>query len=261
LDKSGKKRMWLRKLRLNEVSLVDLGADLNAQVSVFKRGEPPQGKEVTMNDLAQLTAQMTAATANIEALRTEVTKANKDKATIEAQLTAITRERDILKAGQNGGTEDDILKAADPVVAAEIIKLRKSNAASAKLLADMADEKEVKKFVDQVRTDLGHLAIKADELGPVLKRATGTLDEADMTILTRILKAADAAVAQAMRISGLPNTLVHKGSAEAEIEKLAQEKASKDGVTFAKAYDDVLASRPDLYSRFQAERADASKMN
>jgi hypothetical protein len=250
-------RKKLKKLRLAEISMVDLGADLNATVQVIKRGAPPDGgTNMTETASAAIAASLAAATTKMTEQATQIDTLTKALKVAEDDRDAQKRRADIadLVAKKGGDDEDAILKAADPLVAAEIIKLRKANAAAAKQLADITDEAEVKKFIDRAKIDYVNLPMAADKLGPILKRATGLLPAEDMTELLRVLKAASTLTGEALRTSNnLGQQIIKAGTAEAELEALATAKASKDGVSFAKAYDMVLTERPDLYTRYREE--------
>lgn len=252
------KRYRLTKLRLNEISIVDAGADANAVVTIFKRADQSKGA-TEMTDLEKMVAQMGEATKTIADLTASVTKANADSATKDATIADLQKRLAAAEAAKGAADdgEDPILKAADPLVAAEIVKLRKANAAAAKQLAQLDEEREIKKVATQITTDMRGLPVKADDFAPILKRAMGAMDEADSKELVRVLKAASNAVEDSLRSTGMPMHLVQKSNAEAEIETLAKAKQKAENITFAKAYDDVLAQNPALYSRFLAERDQA----
>jgi hypothetical protein len=252
------KRYRLTKLRLNEISIVDAGADPNAVVTIFKRDDRSNGGK-PMTDLEKMVAQMGEATKTIADLQASVTKANADSATKDATIADLQKRLAVAEAAKGSGADDEdpILKAADPLVAAEIVKLRKANAAAAKQLAQLDEEREIKKVATQIETDMRGLPVKAADFAPILKRAMGAMDEADSKELVRVLKAASNTVEDAMRSTGLPAHLVQKSNAEAEIEELAKAKQKAENITFAKAYDQVLAQNPALYSRFLAERDQA----
>lgn len=252
------KRYRLTKLRLNEISIVDAGADPNAVVTIFKRDDRSNGGK-PMTDLEKMVAQMGEATKTIADLQGSVAKANADSAAKDVTIADLQKRLAVAEAAKGSGADDEdpILKAADPLVAAEIIKLRKANASAAKQLAQLDEEREIKKVAVQISTDMRGLPVKADDFAPILKRAMGAMDEADSKELVRVLKAASNAVEDSLRSTGLPAHLVQKSNAEAEIEELAKAKQKAENITFAKAYDDVLAQNPALYSRFLAERDQA----
>ena len=261
-------RHYLRKIRLDEISIVDDGADQNAKVTIFKRAnlrdtggaiitEAP--KEATMTDIEKMVAQMAEATKTIATLQESVTKANSDGTAKDATIADLQKRLVAAEAAKGKGEDDEdaILKSADPIVAAEIVRLRKANVAAAKQLAALDEEREIKKVATQIKTDLPGLPVKPDEFAPILKRAFGTMDEADSKELMRVLKAASNAVEDSLRSTGLPMHLVQKGGAETEIESLAKAKQKAENITFAKAYDDVLTQNPGLYARFMSERDQA----
>lgn len=255
-----KKKFRLRKILLNEVSLVDYPAESNSIVTVFKRADQPTGEGGGMTDLAQMTAEMARATTTIA----DLTKRAEDAEGKLADLTkrAESAEAKVVEIGKRAESgepdEDAILKAADPTVAAEIIKLRKANAAAARQLAEIAETAEIRKAIDRVALEFPHLPVKAETFGPIFKRAMGSLSAEDATELTRVLKAADNAIVEATRSTGLGQPFIAKGSAEQEIEAKAKEIAKAESVSFAKGYDLALTREPDLYRRYMEERGQAN---
>lgn len=251
------KKFRLRKILLNEISLVDFPAEANSVVTIFKRADQPIARGGGMTDLEKMAAEMERARTTMDDLTKRANEA-------EAKLTEVTKRAEsaeakvveIGKKATSGETDDDgdvLLKASDPAVAAEIIKLRKSNAAAAKQLADIAEGDEIRKAVDRVAAEFPHLPVKASDFGPIFKRAMGSLSAEDATELTRVLKAADNAIVEATRSTGFGQPFTPKGSAEQEIESKAKEIQKAEKVTFAKAYDLALTREPALYERFKEE--------
>lgn len=213
-----------------------------------------------MTDLAQMTAEMARATTTIADLTKRAEDAEGKVADLTKRAeTAEAKVVEIAKRAETGESEEDaILKAADPVVAAELVRLRKSNAAATQALAKMAEAEEIAKAVARVRVDFPNLPVKPEDFGPVLKRAVGSLSAEDAAELARVLKAADNAIVDATRATGLGVPFVAKGSAEQEIEAKAGEIAKAESVSFAKGYDIALQRNPDLYRRYLEERGQAN---
>jgi hypothetical protein len=255
------KKFRLRKILLNEISLVDFPAEKHSVVTVFKRADQPTTGGGGMADLEKMAAEMARASQTIENL----TKRANDA---EAQVEALTKRATdaeakvvmLAKRATSGDPEEDdiLLKAADPTVAAEIIKLRKQNVAAAKQLAEIAEAGEIAKAVTRVAQEFPNLPVKAADFGPILKRALGVLTAEDSTELVRVLKAADNAIVDATRSTGFGAPFIAKGSAEQEIEALAKEVAKAESVSFAKGYDLILQRNPALYTRYLAERGQAN---
>ncbi len=240
------KRHRLRKLRLDEISLVDKGACEDATITIFKRGDPD------MTDLEKMQKAMEDATASIEKLTKRAEEAEERATKAEAEVAKAKTEAPVQKSGAEGDDEE-ILKGADPAVRDMILKLRKSNEASEQRLAKLDDERDIAKAVDVCKRDFSHLPVKADEFGPVLKRAMGTMDQADFEELNRVLKAADNAMLEATRMVGPGGHVIAKGSAEQKLEDLAKKRAEEKGENFAKSYADVMDENPQLYAEYQRE--------
>lgn len=212
-----------RKVRLSEISLVDMGADPHAVISIFKRAVP-QNKEAAMAD------------------------ANDDPAVVAAQTILDLRKKLDAAEAKIAATP-----AVPDSVAAELAELKKANDKWRAEMAAITEEREIAKAVDLVRVEFPHLPIKPDEFGPVMKRAMALLSTEDVAVLKRLLKAADAAmVTLTKQVGGFGAPAA--GSVEAEIEATATKLMASENVSFAKAYALAMERNPDLYTRFLTER-------
>lgn len=249
-----KRKHRLTKLRLNEISLVDMPADPNATITIFKRGDPTMDPE-------EIKKQLDAATKSIEDLTKRAEDAEKARDELEGKLEEMTKRAEAAEtrvSKAKAGEEDDleeILKGADPAMRDHMIKLHKANVAAQKRLAEMDEEREIAKAVAAVKSDYQHLPIKPENFGPVLKRMSGTMSEEDFAEVKRVLKAADHAMLTATTMSGPGGYAIAKGTAETRLDSMAKERAEKTGVSFAKAYTEVMRDNPDLYNQYKAETA------
>lgn len=251
------KKFRLTKILLSEISLVDMPAEPNSQVHVFKRGQAAN-QEADVDELEKIKKELTDATAQITTLTAAVTKANSerdqaiaDKAASDAKVTALAKAA----TGPQETPEEVLLKSMSPEVATQFIALQKANAASQKALADIAEKDEIRKHVGIAKADYGHLPIKPDDFGPILKRASGVMTPEDFGELTRILKAADVFAVEATTIKGFGRDLP-PSSAEQEIHKRAVEISREEKISVAKAEVLAMQRDPALYAKYQAERQD-----
>jgi hypothetical protein len=249
----------LTKIRLHEISLVNIPAEPNSLITIFKRGESATMMEdgVTdqerMNDeLSKAAEKITELTAVNTAQTAEITKLKADLAESQERVTAVT------KAAAEGEDPDEaLLKSASPALAAKLIELKKANEAAAAALAKIADETEIAKMAKVVTTEYSHLPIKAEDFAPVLKRAANSMQLADFGELSRVLKAADALAQEATMVRGFGRD-VRPTSAEQEIQKAADALVAAHNLSPAEAYDRALTQNPRLYAKYQAERGAAN---
>jgi len=116
----------------------------------------------------------------------------------------------------------------------------------------LEDDAKISKFVDVAKSKYAAIA-KADELGPVLKRAAETLSEEDFTYLEQLLKSAQEFAEQsrafeALGKAGEPDA----DSPEGKLEQLAKahQKEHSD-LTYEQAYAVVLRENPELYNELR----------
>lgn len=149
----------------------------------------------------------------------------------------------------------DVEKAAgdDPVVYTTLSgeQIRKSAGSLVLDLAKRADETEkalaVEKaarerdtFVKRAGEELDNLSGSEDAKVALLKAVDGIRSEADRKAVLEILKGANSGVKKAFETAG---TVAGDASdAEDQLNDLAQKRADANGITFAKAYADVLGT-------------------
>ena len=260
------KKYRLTKIKLDEISLVDFGADTNAVVTIFKRGERPNSGNPaaingakTMTEQEQMAADMRTAADAVVALTKRATDAEAALATVNTKLTAAeARIVEFTKAAETGeSTSDILLKSADPLVVAEIMKLRKANETATTALALMQETAEIKKVADRIATDFPGLPVKATEFAPILKRAAASLSADDMKEIDRVLKAASNALLDSGKSIGRGG-LLQASDAQTAIEAKALEISKSEKVSLAKANALVLERNPELYTAYIAERGAAN---
>ena len=246
-------RNRLRKLRLQEISVVDLGADPRAIVEIYKRG---MGEMPT--DIEKMTDQMLKATEQMTGIQKRLDEETTARKAAEAKVDALTRELAVAKADAARATDDDpdaFLKAMDPAAAKVFKALRDENAKYAKSMAAIDEERDIAKMAQAIGADMPNLPVEVAKFAPILKRAATAMTEEDFAELNRVLKASSAGMGEMLKAVGLPLHRVTKSSTEAEVDAKAQEIAKRDGVTFEKAYTKVLEENPALYRRMNEERS------
>jgi hypothetical protein len=253
-----------------ELALSKSGAE-GAQDAVpeLKEGHMPNPnpKGATPSDadqkIADLEKRLEAATAM--AALTDVEKAymaDLDEAGQEAFLKAdaASRKADVARA-------KELAKAKDPVVftAADGTEFRKSDDVRLVQMAKDRDadraiaksEREAREdmeFEKRAGADLQHMP--GETVAKVaLLRAVGTIEDAEVRkAVEESLKAQNAEMAKAFTRVGA--TGEGKTDPENKIDALAKAKAKADGISFEKAYDEVIETPEgrELYAAYEADR-------
>lgn len=203
------------------------------------------------------------AQANSLASLTDVQKAHYGTLSPEAQADFLGATSEVRQAG--------VEKAAgsDPVVYTTLKgrEIRKSAGDLVLELAQDADEnarnlavekaaRERETFAKRAETELSNLPGKPSAQVALLKAVAGIPDKEDQDGALEILKAANTGVTKAFETAGtVTGDEAGAGEAEAKLSKLAEDRAEKNGVTFEKAYSDVLRtpSGRELYKQSKAQ--------
>lgn len=178
-------------------------------------------------------------------------------------LPAADQDGFLGKSSEARDREISLAKAADPVVYTTTagVELRKSAGDFAIAQAKRADELDAELIKSRAETETATFAKRAaDELGnlpgdeaskvAVLKAVAGIKDEAARTAATALLKAGNDAMKGVFTTVGdttadPPETTqpnIAKADATSKLDALAKKYAADNNVSFAKAYDAVLAT-------------------
>jgi len=226
-----KDKYKLAGLMLEEISLVDNPANVDAKVSIYKRddtrdqsreaagasGNPPtHEKEDNMSDVEKMGEQLEDLKKQVEQLTVE-----RDEA-----LASVAKAAEEVEYIEFQG--EKIEKAAVP---APVLKALE---AQGEALAKMEADREAETLVKRANADLPNLAGSADVKAKLLKAADGIEGALD------VLKAADKAFSMALTEKGHSNT--EENSALDELDQLAKKHAADNNVSYHAAYSEVTKS-------------------
>lgn len=163
------------------------------------------------------------------------------------------------RSGTSDDDDDDILKRIDdPAIADEIVALRKRAATAEGRLAASDEETEIRKAAERISDEMPNLPVSAKGFAPLLRKIDKALDDDERRELHRILRASSAAFKMALEtVTGVgQGDAASSDDPEAELDRLAKQKAEADGMPYARAYDAVLKSEEGraLYSAFLQKR-------
>lgn len=274
----------LADVQLDEISLVDKGANQHAKIAIWKRADDMSKKyddltpaqraamkgymdkgmdeaaayKACMGETKKGDGQVTneELTKQLEGLQAQVTELTKRAEDAEAEKAALVKsaeeaglevaEGKIAKRKEEEFVEIGGEKVAKSLVPAPVLKALETQAADIAKMQAAAKNVELAK---RGETELPNLAGTALVKGKLLE-AIG--DDAD---LLKSLKAADAAIAKAASETGA-NT-IDEGSATFRLNKMATDHAVAKGVPFESAYAEVTKSGDGLKLLAEA-RAEAN---
>lgn len=259
----------LTDMTIDEISLVDEGANGEARIVIFKSkhdesaqsghtdpdgssGNPdPAGfaadqlKEHDM-DIETLSKALEDAEAKLVALEKRTTDA--EAALTDAQAVIKTRDDEIaeLKKSATPDGEDDVLKALP-----EEVRKRLSDAEAE--IKKMRDDAEQKEAVAKAR-EMG--VSNPDDVGPLLLRVRkGMTTEGDAATIEAMLKAH----AEVEKKSALFKSLGTTESVDGDPESILKAKASEimeanKGMTYEQAYVKAMEQNPAVYNAYVSKR-------
>ena len=260
----------LKNIKLTEISGVDIPADPNAKITLFKRGEPMKEEEMSDAMKAKMKEYMDKGYSEMEAKRmcmgekTEKGGHDMDPQELAEKLEALEGQVDDLtkraegaeaeldglkKAADEAGFDIDeegkLTKRADPeyievegerfekaAVPATILKALEAKEAE---LAKAKAEQEEVALAKRGAEELPHLAGTDVAKGKLLAAVDGDED------VLKALKAADAALKKQMEEIGA-NPLNDEASATFRLNKMATDYAKEHNVPFETGFAEVTKS-------------------
>jgi len=234
----------LKNLKINEISLVDRGANPGARMLLMKRDDAgaaglPTG-DLTMADkptLEQLDKAVQDAAAENAKVVAEKAQLEADKAELRKQLEAAKAEA-VAKAAAES---TDLTKRLEAETTAR--------AALEKRLAQIEDERELSQYVTKA-ADFKHLPMTAAELAPAL-RAISKLAPEQAEIVTKALSASSEALGKALDALPFVNAMPAPTSGEGEFQALVNKRMAEKGEDEAVASVEV--GKTDLGKRAYAK--------
>lgn len=278
----------LKDVVLDEVSLVDAGANPGAAVKLWKRLTPkqlvsnqelPQSIAKGLPDDAQtiFRTAFNKALGDGEAIALKsawgaVTGAGYAKETDGAwikkqemkmpddtkdDVTLQKRIDDAVAAAiaKTQADSDAAIKKAQEESAAAIKKAQDEASAATTQLAKMQDETKTAGIVAKLR-GFTHLALKHDDLVPVLK----VLDDKQSEVVMSAFAGANTLLAKAASLNevGSRGGDASNTAFDEIVAKAAELRKSKPSMTSEQARAQVMKDNPDLYARYKSERRAAN---
>lgn len=252
----------LSDLVIDRVDLVDEGANSAAFIELYKR------KEQSAMDVKEILSKMKPEhSAVIEAAlnqaEEDVRKAKEDLATAESErdeantkLTAANEDLDkakteleTLKASGNAAAfdETEVVKSMPEPVRELFEKMKSQKEAAEEEIRKAKEEKEHAEAVAKAN-EFKSIPFEHEKLVDIVKSASPELLE--------LLKVANAAIeTSVLGEVGKNRSEKHTGNAWEQIEAKADEIATRDNITKAKAVSVAISENPELYKQYLKEGA------
>jgi hypothetical protein len=242
----------LRKLKINEVSLVDRGASPDAFVTLWKRDEPA-GIGGDKGDAASASPSAYGAADDGKS----GDKSMADNAALEAQLAELKAKlEDTEKAKADAEAKAaEATEKADKVAKAEASRIEKTE----KELADLrksheeaVEKAEVMEFQKRAEADFPYTPGTAVEKGEALRAVHKMADGPAKDALLKSMKQAEGAFASLMREVGKAGKPV-TGTAQAELDAEATKLMQAEKLSKAEAQKRVMHGNEELAKRYRDE--------
>lgn len=151
--------------------------------------------------------------------------------------------------------EADDLAKADPATRARVEKAEKEAAEAKQIAKEERDARLTKEYVAKAEK-LKHLAIKAEDFGPVLREAAEKLSKDAYESLETLLKASNEQIekGELFAEAGAAGSTVAKGVID-EIQQKAEDiKKAEPKLSDAEAFDKAMQANPELEAAYLAEQ-------
>lgn len=171
---------------------------------------------------------------------------------LQKQVNDLKEQIEKSKGQEDGGEGEgeDLFKGMTPEQRA-FFKKQQEKVEAAEKMAKAEKEARLNKEFIQKAAEFDGLAVKAEELGPVLKAASESLSEEQFAKLEEVLKGASNAIKTGEVFKEVGSGEAGSSSVWDEIQKKAEELRKEDTSLSKEAAETrVLEENPDLYTRY-----------
>lgn len=253
------RRFRLRKLGLDEVSLVPAGDDPEAEV-VLSKADPDktQSSGTGVPTLATITDKehpMPAGKINKSDLDPEVAEyiESLESALDEVADAGNLSDGDLAAAlaeiDSDEATVEAVLAKADPAIKALVskaVEAAEERATAAEEIAKTERNERIKREYIEKAASFSALPIETPRLGEILKAVNEGLSEEDAAEVTRLLTAGDEAIGKSFEETGTS----HSTSVSKSVDSAAEEIRKADpSLSYEQAVARAYESNPSLYTQ------------
>lgn len=265
----------LTEMTIDEISIVDEGANGEARVVLFKSKSAPSGQTEPAGiagdaNAAALAAQLKEHEMDIETLSKALEDAEAKFVALEKRTTdaeaaledanAVIKAKDAeiadLKKEATPPSEDDVMKSLPEPLRKRLEEAETKARAADEAVAKMAAEKETAEAIAKAR-EIG--VGNPDEIGPMILRVRkGLTTAADADVIESLLKASVAQGKTSALFKAFGTTEATDGEPEDVLKAKAEEIAKANpGMTPEQAYAKAVDANPALYNAYIAKRRGA----
>lgn len=246
-----------RNLQVDEVSLVDKGANPGAKVVLTKfdnrvnidpnpiNGDPPA---MTVEELQKALAaqkaevektlgEITSVKAELTSVQADLSKAQEAKKMAEDELEKM-KQKDCKKPPE-GELDEDMKKKLDPAVTKSFEAMQKRLEESEKLHKELADKLELQSLEKQAEQAYPNIPGEPVQKA-VLLRTVNSLPEVQKKYMEEVLTSANKALESRFTAIGNNTSEVLKGDANQQFDALVKNYAKEHGVSEIDANEAVL---------------------
>lgn len=254
-------------IELDEVSLVDKGANPGAKIALIKRANKDAGKQgagnngqAGGNNMPKSTEELTKQVDELKSTNEELTKK------LEEANTALQKASDELKSASDKITElekkmssegdgDDLNKRND--VPDDVKAMLKKSEDETKALNKRVEEMEKRERMSvALRKAEGYknLPIKPDQFAPILDKMSDFLSDEEKTLMDTFMNAANETIGKIMKTSGKDDTGEGDKSAYDQLMDKAKDISKAENITIQKAFVRAKELHPELSKALREER-------
>lgn len=222
-----KKRFVIRQLSLDEVSMVDDGANPGARVVLWKRREEESEKVTDKNtqteELAVLAKRSDKLVAELQKLGHEVV--------VEGENVVVKRAPEPEYVELDG---QRVLKSSVP---APLLSMLQKQAED---IRKLREERETETLRKSAETLFGDLPGKSEDHTELMRAVTKIADSETQSRVLEVLKSASKSMSRLTKEIGSGSNPEDDASPKSQLEKMAKEYAAKNGTTYHQAYAEVV---------------------
>lgn len=230
----------IAELKIEEVSLVDVGANQHAHIQLWKRAD----------------TQTTGAGAQVQELKKEPPVAEAEKK-VEEPVDTLTTDLDSMQK-RNAALEAELAKVRTEL-GSELEAREKELAASKAETVKIQKQRRRERFIKRAE-ELDHLpGAKADDFAEILDTINEKISEKLFTKFNNLLTAWNTVMEKNdllfREIGAEGGNMGMLSGTQAQVDVLAQEKMAADPkLSKAQAIDRVLKEKPELYHKYLREQ-------
>lgn len=258
-----------RNLQVDEVSLVDKGANPGAKIALFKfqnrdnidpnpsNGDLPamtpeelqKALDLQKGEVEKTLSELTAVKADLAKAQEDLKKSEDAAKLAEAELAKAKKDK-ACKEGEPPELDDEMKKSMSPELLKSFDAMQKRLEESEKVQKDLNDKLELQSLEKQAEQAFPNLPGEPIQKAVLLRTMQG-LPDVQKNYLEQVLKSANEAIGNKFEPIGKATNAVLKGDAQSQFDLLVKAHMAKNQVGESDATDAVMktAEGKELYAK------------